>query len=100
MKGWSNSDVPQAGQHVPEKRLLAAVLQRAITDYISTDGDLKENARCWLFDEADSEEETPLTFDFVCEALDLEIDGLREAIELQAEIAAKNGGKVFAEMAI
>jgi hypothetical protein len=99
MKGWSNSDVPQAGQQVPEKRLLAAVLQRAITDYVSTDGDLKENARSWLFDD-EEDDETPLTFEFICEALDLEKGGLREAIEMQAVIAAKNGGKVFAEMAI
>jgi hypothetical protein len=37
MKFWSNSEIPVAGSQVPEKRLLAAVLQRAITDFVSGD---------------------------------------------------------------
>ena len=34
MKFWSNSDVPTPGAAIPELRLLAAVLQRAIHDFI------------------------------------------------------------------
>ena len=90
MKFWSNSDTPEAGSFVPERRLLTAVLQRAVTDFVSGDGDLKECAREWLFD--DEANECPLTFAFVCEALDLEMDGLRKAIFLQAE-SAPAGGK-------
>ena len=85
MKYWSNSDVPQAGSFVPEKRLLAAVLQRAITDFVSGEGEVKEGARAWLLD--DTVTDAPLTFHFICEALDLDVDSLRRAIALQAENA-------------
>lgn len=87
MKGWSNSEIPAAGIQIPEKRLLAAVLQRAITDYISGDGELREGSRLWLFDEEPTD--APLTFAFICEALDLDKDTLRKAIHEQAVTAAE-----------
>jgi hypothetical protein len=83
MKFWSNSDTPAAGTYVPEKRLLAAVLQRAITDFIGGEGEVREGARCWLMD--DEPTDAPLTFRFICEALDLDCDSLRRAIQLQAD---------------
>lgn len=83
MKFWSNSDIPGAGTHVPEKRLLAAVLQRAVADYVTGDGDLREGAKAWLLHDEPSD--APLTFLFICEALDLDIESLRKAIKAQAE---------------
>lgn len=83
MKFWSNSDVPSAGTQVPEKRLLAAVLQRAVTDYVSGEGEVREGARFWLMD--DEPTDAPLTFRFICEALDLDCDSLRRAIDIQAQ---------------
>ena len=82
MKFWSNSDIPGATGFVPEKRLLAAVLQRAVTDYVTGEGDMREGARFWLMD--DEPTDAPLTFRFICEALDLDVDSLRQAIDLQA----------------
>lgn len=83
MKFWSNSEIPGAGSYIPEKRLLAAVLQRAVTDYVTGDGDLKESARLWLF--MDEPEDAPLTFIFICEALDLDVESLRKAIYMQEQ---------------
>ena len=83
MKFWSNSDVPSHGPFVPEKRLLAAVLQRAITDFVFGEGELKEGARLWLMD--DEPTDSPLTFRFICEALDLDLPSLRKAIQMQAD---------------
>ena len=83
MKFWSNSDIPAYGPFVPEKRLLAAVLQRAITDYISGDGEMREGARLWLVDD-EQVSEAPLTFRFICEALDLDHLSLRKAILSQS----------------
>ncbi len=83
MKFWSNSEIPNAGSYIPEKRLLAAVLQRAVTDYVTGEGDMREGSRLWLMD--DEPTDAPLTFRFICEALDLEPDSLRKAIELQAQ---------------
>lgn len=85
MKAWSNSDVPAVGAYVPEKRLLAAVLQRAITDYVGGEGEIKEGARVWLMD--DEPTDAPLSFKFICEALDLDLSSLRKAIEIQAATA-------------
>ena len=93
MKGWSNSEIPNAGSYIPEKKLLAAVMQRAITDYISTEGDIKESARIWLFE--DEPTDCALTFAFICEALDLDVATLRVAIERQNG----NSSQFVAEMA-
>lgn len=78
MKNWSNSEIPAAGSFVPEKRLLAAVLQRAVTDMLTGEGEVREGARMWLMD--DEPTDAPLTFRFICEALDLDCDSLRKAI--------------------
>lgn len=83
MKFWSNSEIPGVAQHVPEKRLLAAVLQRAVTDFVSGEGDMRDNAFAWLTGQADAEE-APLSFAFICEALDLDAESLRKAILAQA----------------
>ncbi|MCO6430927.1 MAG: hypothetical protein J5J00_08705 [Deltaproteobacteria bacterium] len=83
MKFWSNSDIPSVGPYVPEKRLLAAVLQRAISDLIGGEGELREGARSWLMD--DEPTDAPLTFRFICEALDLDCMSLRKAITIQAQ---------------
>lgn len=101
MKSWSNSDVPNQSPSVPEKRLLAAVLQRAITDFVYGDGELREGARLWLFDEEPTD--APLSFRFICEALDLDQPSLRRAIEIQgaAELAANGkSSKKEAAMAV
>ena len=84
MKSWSNSEIPQAGSFIPEKRLLAAVLQRAVADYVTGDGEIREGARSWLLD--DIVTDAPLSFKFICEALDLDIPSLRKAIQYQAEV--------------
>jgi hypothetical protein len=87
MKSWSNSDVPPPGDVIPELRLLAAVLQRAIHDFISGEGDVREGARSWLMDEEPTD--APLSFRFICEALDLDVNSLRIAITRQAEAYVK-----------
>ncbi len=85
MKFWSNSEIPQFVSQIPEKRLLAAVLQRAITDFLTGDGDLRDSAEGWLIN--NEPEDAPLTFDFICEALDLDPHGLQKALVAQAQMA-------------
>ena len=87
MKFWSNSDVPTPGGAIPELRLLAAVLQRAIHDFIGGEGDVRDGARSWLMD--DEPTDAPLSFRFICEALDLDLESLRKAIGRQAEAQAR-----------
>ncbi len=83
MKSWSNSEIPNASGHVPEKRLLAAVLQRAISDFIGSEGELRDGALAWIME--DEASDAPLTFKFICEALDLDPASLRSAILSSAE---------------
>ena len=84
MKFWSNSEIPPISAQVPEKRLLAAVLQRAITDFLTGEGDLRDSAECWLL--SDEPTDAPLTFQFICEALDLDSESLRGAIRVQGGV--------------
>ena len=86
MKFWSNSEIFVSGPFVPEKRLLAAVLQRAITDFLTGDGEVREGAKAWILDD-DYNSDAPLTFRFICEALDLDCESLRKAIIMQADVA-------------
>lgn len=104
MKPWSNSNVAGGNGSVPEKRLLAAVLQRAVADYIGGESELKLDAYSWLMDDENTSsdddcEDPPLTFKFICEALDLDSDNLRRAIRSQAENSV-GAGTFVAEMAI
>ena len=82
MKLWSNGNVENSiGGFNPEKRLLAAVLQRAITDFVSGEGEPQESARDWLF----SNDDLPDSFGFsyICEALDFHQGELCKAIQRQ-----------------
>lgn len=82
MKLWSNSDTQKNGGGInPERRLLSAVMQRAITDYLTCDGEIQESAREWLFDSDDVKE--TFGFAFICEALDFHMEELRKAISRQ-----------------
>ncbi|HMO17802.1 MAG TPA: hypothetical protein PKA63_07300 [Oligoflexia bacterium] len=82
MRLWSNSSVPKSnGGFNPEKRLLAAVLQRAITDFLSGDGEVQLSAREWLFSDEDTSE--TFCFSYICEALDFHGNELRKAISRQ-----------------
>ncbi|MCB0354214.1 MAG: hypothetical protein KDD64_11835 [Bdellovibrionales bacterium] len=82
MKFWSSAENPAGNNQVPERRLLAAVLQRAITDYLTGEGDMRDGAEAWLMDEEPTD--APLSFAFICEALDLDMQSLRQALKLQA----------------
>lgn len=82
MKLWSNSSIPRSnGGFNPERRLLAAVLQRAIQDYLSCDGEIQASAEEWLYG-ADDAQDT-FGFNYICEALDFHKEELRKAIKKQ-----------------
>lgn len=84
MKLWSNGNVPRSQQTFnPERRLLAAVLQRAITDFVTGEGELQESARAWIYGSEDPNES--FAFAYICEALDFHQEELRKAIHRQYE---------------
>lgn len=79
MKLWSNASIPKnAGGFNPERRLLAAVLQRAITDFLTCDGEIRESAEEWLYGPEDDDDS--FGFSYICEALDFHQEELRKAV--------------------
>jgi hypothetical protein len=66
----------------PEKHLIAAVLQRAVRDYLSSEEELITETTEWFFNDASVE---PCTFPWVCETLDLEIGIIRGLITKKKE---------------
>lgn len=84
MKLWSNDNTPRgAGGFNPERRLLAAVLQRAITDFLTGEGELKESAEEWIYSSDDPSD--AFGFAYICEALDFHREELRKAIRRQLD---------------
>lgn len=90
MKLWSNGSVPRsAGGFNPERRLLAAVLQRAITDFLSGEGELHTGAKEWMYGEDDPNE--AFCFSYICEALDFHKEELRKAVMKQYQRQVETG---------
>ncbi len=100
MKLWSNNSVQKSGGGFnPERRLLAAVLQRAITDFLTGEGELQISAREWLYSSDDPNE--AFGFTYICEALDFHKEELRKAVQRQHDdIVATRGGHEAAAAAV
>lgn len=67
----------------PERNLLMAVLTRAILDYVGNDRREIESATEWIFaaDEQGDDFETPYTFRWLCQQLDLDRADIAEKIK-------------------
>lgn len=85
MFGLEDQDVLKQGEAgtkefwTPERRLLAAVLQRAIADYTGSDPRLAEEAADWLFEEL-CEPCALFSFAWTCEQLELNMALIAAAI--------------------
>jgi len=66
----------------PERRLLLAILERAILDFVGNDERELEQAEEWLFSTKKSEKIEQFSFEWVCEQLDL--DPLRISTKVRA----------------
>jgi len=56
----------------PERRLLLAILERAILDFVGNDERELEQAEQWLFGSERSNRNEHFSFEWVCEQLDLD----------------------------
>lgn len=64
----------------PERRLLLAIIERAILDYVGNEAKEKEEAGFWLFlDSSDSEDQ--FSFEWTCSQLDLQSKAIRDKIK-------------------
>jgi hypothetical protein len=57
----------------PERRLLLAILERAVLDFVGNDSREIEEAEAWLFGDLDSPTNEQFSFPWVCEQLDLDM---------------------------
>jgi hypothetical protein len=64
----------------PERRLLLAILERAILDYVGNDPREVEEATTWIFEEASPPQRSFFSFGWVCEQLDLDAKQIAEKI--------------------
>ncbi len=64
----------------PERRLLLAVLERAILDFLGNDSDEIDEAEHWLFTEQNDSPQKAFSFAWVCSELDLDLNGVLDKI--------------------
>lgn len=64
----------------PERRLLLAILERAILDYVGNDAREVAEAHEWLFDEDAIPARAQFSFKWICEQLDLDHKSIAEKI--------------------
>lgn len=65
----------------PERRLLLAILERAILDYVGNDERELEQAEHWLFSEPHDKHSDQFSFCWVCEQLDLDPKRIAQKIK-------------------
>lgn len=66
----------------PERRLLLAVLERAILDYVGNDKKEVEQSEQWIFGDLDNPTNSPFSFPWLCRELDLDIFDIANKIRL------------------
>lgn len=64
-------DFPQT-TGTPERRLLLAILERAILDFVGNDGLEVTAAEEWIFGDDEGDKNAPFSFPWVCQQLDLD----------------------------
>ena len=64
----------------PERRLLLAMLERALLDYVGNDQREIDESEDWIFSDTASMNASAFSFPWVCSELDLNIDDIRGKI--------------------
>lgn len=65
----------------PERRLLAAILERAILDYVGNDEKETQQAEEWLFSDVEDTNAGEFSFPWLCRELDLDVKFIAEKIK-------------------
>ena len=75
---------------IGEQKLVTAMIERAFLDFYSNDGRYSGSARIWVFEEKDTEERIPFSFNWCCGVLGWDASELRE--KFAKRIALKHKG--------
>jgi hypothetical protein len=80
-EGMNIFDIPNR-TGTPERRLLLAILERALLDYVGND-EREYNEACeWIFEDVASETAGEFSFSWICSQLDLDISDIKAKIKL------------------
>jgi len=64
----------------PERRLLLAMVERGILDFVGNDPVEVEEAEAWIFGEHETTLLRPFTFPWICQHLDLDVASITQTI--------------------
>ena len=64
----------------PERRLLVAILERAILDFVGNDSREIQGSCDWLFSDDSTDDATEFSFAWLCQQLDLDPDTISDSI--------------------
>jgi len=64
----------------PERRLLLAILERAILDYVGNDKREVEEAEAWIFGDLADPKYSEFSFSWLCQELDLDMPHIAKVI--------------------
>ena len=73
----------------PEQRLLFAILERAVRDFLGNRQQDLISARDWLFDLGEDAAKSPFSFDWVCEELGIDVGQFRSRLK-KAEMSVRH----------
>jgi hypothetical protein len=77
----------------PEQRLLFAILERAVRDFLGNRQQDLISARDWLFELGDDLQKSPFSFDWVCEELGIDVGQFRSRLmRAEASVRHRAGG--------
>jgi hypothetical protein len=77
--GYNLFDTPnETGS--PERRLILAVIERAILDYVGNEQKEAQDAKLWIFSDEFGDENDQFSFDWACFQLDLDAATIRRKI--------------------
>lgn len=79
-EGDDSSSPNQTG--TPERRLLLAILERAILDFVGNDKREVEEAEEWLFGDLENPSLDKFSFAWICEQLDLDLSKISGKIRM------------------
>lgn len=65
----------------PERRLLLAVLERAVLDYVGNDQEEFQTAHDWIFGDLDDPKPGQFSFPWICQQLDLDYSRIAAKIK-------------------
>ena len=65
----------------PERRLLLAILERALLDYVGNDQKEYEEVMDWIFESLALETAMDFSFPWICDQLDLDVADIRSKIK-------------------